>query len=508
MTTYQRAPTARVSEPVFLELEAIEKRFPGVHALKGVSLRVGRGKVVGLAGENGAGKSSLIKVLAGAYAADSGRIRIDGNVVANPSPARMIDLGVAVIYQELAQAEHLSVAENIMLGRLPKRRLGVIDWAGAEKQSLEVMRSLGFDIDPRTRLSNLSVAKRQMVEIAKAIARNARLVVLDEPSAVLGDSELAELFALIKSVSRERGVSFIYITHRLKEFFDICDEVTVMRDGSVVASSAVEDTDTDRIVQLMVGRPLSEAFPKRKSNPGKIALRLDRVCRKGVLKDISIEVRSGEIVGICGMAGAGRSEVLHAVAGADRIDTGAIELLGRVYRPSSPQHALDSGLFLLPEDRKTQGAFLQQNITFNMTATRTSASDALFISPAGQRRRVDQLMRSLKVKAVSCDTRISTLSGGNQQKVLLGRGLYSGARVFLVDEPTRGVDVGAKFEIYQVLTALAQEQDAAILMVSSDLLEVLGICDRVVVMREGCVTAILNARDTSEEEIMRYATFH
>jgi ribose transport system ATP-binding protein len=492
-----------------LEMRLIEKSFPGVHALKGVSLSVDVGEVRGLAGENGAGKSTLMKILAGAYVADGGDIYINGESVVFPSPEKMIELGIAVIYQELAQAQHLTVAENIFLGCLPTSRFGRVRWAEACRAATAVMTSLGFEIDPNAKISTLSVARRQMVEIAKAISRNAKVVVLDEPSAVLGDSELQNLFALIKRISREKGVSFIYISHRLKEFFEICDSVSVMRDGTLVATKPIQQVDSNEIIRLMVGRPMADMFPPRQRKFGDVVLELHGLTRHGVIEEITLDVRAGEIVGICGLAGSGRSEVLHAIMGADRLDAGQMVLHKAPFRPSSPRQALRHGVGLLPEDRKQQGAFLQQSVLFNLMVSRERQfAEKLFLRPRNERSVATRLISRLRIKTPSESVAIRNLSGGNQQKCLIARQVNAGCKIFLIDEPTRGVDVGAKREIYEVLSNLTDNEGAALLMVSSELPEVLGFCDRIAVMREGRLTGILDARTASEEQIMTLATVH
>jgi ribose transport system ATP-binding protein len=301
-----------------LEMKGIHKRFPGVYALKNVSFSVAKGSVHGLVGENGAGKSTLMRILSGAHPASEGTVAVDGIDIDNPNPEKMLALGVAVIYQELAQAPHLTVAENIYLGRLPKTKIGTVDWRKARSDARAILSKLNFNVDPAARIDRLSVAQRQMVEIAKAVSRDARIIVLDEPSAVLGDSELHNLFELIRTLSREEGVSFVYISHRLKELYEICHDVTVLRDGQMISSAPIEGTTTADLIKQMVGREMNDIFPARPAPQNEIRLSVGNVNRKGVLKDISFEVRRGEIFGICGLAGSGRTEVLRAIAGADR----------------------------------------------------------------------------------------------------------------------------------------------------------------------------------------------
>jgi ribose transport system ATP-binding protein len=502
-----RAETASRSsgDNPLLEMRGISKQFPGVTALKDVSFDVRGGEVHGLVGENGAGKSTLIKILSGAYQADAGEIVIDGETVQRPSPLGMLDRGIAVIYQELMLAQHLMVAENLFLGRLPRSRLGTIDWAGARRRSLSIMERLGFHVDPDARISRLSVAQRQMVGIAGAFSRNARIVVLDEPSAVLGGTELEKLFEIIRRLARQ-GVSFIYISHRLQEVFAVCDRVTVLRDGLLVGTRAIEEVDAQALISMMVGRRLADIYPQRNRRPGTVVLTIEGLSRKGVLSDIDIEVRQGEILGICGLAGSGRTELLRAIIAADRSESRSYQLRGRPFRMTGPRLAIREGLTLLPEDRKIEGCFLPQGVAFNVTISRLKAlRRSWMLSAAREREVVGGLVRRLNIRTPSLSTRISSLSGGNQQKCMIARSLNAGCAILLVDEPTRGVDVGAKREIYQLLARLADEELAAIVMVSSELPEILGLSDRIIVMRDGRIAGRFEREEASEERLMAAA---
>lgn len=494
--------TAEQSEPL-LEMLGIEKSFSGVRALNGVSFKVKPGEVHALLGENGAGKSTLMKVLAGAHQADAGDILFSGQVVSAPTPAEMIARGVAVIYQEFAQAEHLTVAENIFMNRMPRKRLQMIDWKTMAEQSVECMQRLGFSIDPIKRIDELSVAQRQMVEIARAVSRNAKLIVLDEPSAVLGDSELAKLFETIRTLQAE-GVSFIYISHRLQEIFEIAQHVTVLRDGAVVASQPINAWNTDSLIRAMVGRAVTDLFPPRNPRLGEEALRVSQLCRKGVLDNISLSLRAGEILGVCGLAGAGRSELLRAIVGADNIDAGDVWIHGQPTKVRSPRQALAKGIGFVPEDRKTEGLFLNQSVAFNILISKLANFADLSAEKADARKLVEQL----RIKTATIDLDVGHLSGGNQQKCVIAKQLNAGCTILLVDEPTRGVDVGARREIYDLLVSLTENSGLSILMVSSELPEVIGMCDRVLVMREGKVTAELSKSEASEEEIMKHACPH
>ncbi|MGN6304391.1 MAG: sugar ABC transporter ATP-binding protein [Mesorhizobium sp.] len=492
---------------VFLEMQDIEKSFPGVKALQGVSFSVGHGEVHGLVGENGAGKSTLMKILSGAYRADAGTLCLDGEAVSQPTPALMIERGVAVIYQEFAQAEHLSVAENIFMNRLPRNRFGRIDWATASREAERAMDRLGFRIDPRRRVGSLSVAQRQMVEIARAVSRDARLIVLDEPSAVLGDVELEKLFTTIRSLQAE-GVAFIYISHRLKEVFELCQRATVLRDGRMVSSRPIAEWTTDSLIQSMVGRPIADYFPQRNAQPGTEVLGVSGLTRGKVLRNIDLSLARGEIVGICGLAGAGRSELLRAIVGRDPIDSGEVRLHGKKQRIASPRKAISLGIGFAPEDRKTEGLFLSQSVKFNVTISRLgNFGPSAKLSLGKERSAVCDYVKRLRVKTPQVETAIGTLSGGNQQKCVIAKQLNAKCDVLLIDEPTRGVDVGARREIYELLVDLVEREGLAVLMVSSELPEIIGMCDRILVMREGEIAAEL-PRGASEEEIMKHATLH
>jgi len=492
-----------------LELREISKSFPGVNALSGVSLSLRRGEVRALVGENGAGKSTLMKVLSGAYAADEGEVVLFGETIRHPTPATMIARGIAVIYQELAQAPHLTVAENVLMGNLPRTRFGLVDWRQAHRRAGEVIRRLGFEIDTRARIAALSVAKRQMVEIAKALARNARIIVLDEPSAVLAQAEIDQLFEIIRELSRKDGVSFVYISHRLGEVFAISDTVTILRDGTVVHDGPSRELNTDGLIRRMVGREVGDIYPKRIAKIGDVALETKGLFASGIVENASISVRAGEIVGLFGLTGAGRSELLRAVFGADRAEGGTVLAHGREFSARRPREGIGQGLGLVPEDRKTEGLFLIQSVAFNvMSASLQRILQRGFLSPRLEREIVGGLIERLRIKTPGPSVQSQNLSGGNQQKCVLARLVSADCRILLADEPTRGVDVGAKREIYDLLVELTDRRHLAVLMASSELPEVLGLCDRLYVLREGKVVKEFDARSTSEEEVMSYAALH
>jgi ribose transport system ATP-binding protein len=506
--TETHASSPSVPPAAVLEMRGIEKVFPGAHALRAVDLMVRPGEVLGLVGENGAGKSTLIKILSGAYRRDAGTVTLAGEPVEAATPNAMLERGVAVIYQEPSLAPHLSVAENVFMGRLPTNRIGVVDWARLRQDTAVVAQRLGLDLNPRTRVGALSVARRQMVEIAKALSRDAQVIVLDEPSAVLGDAELRGLFGVIRRLA-ERGVAFIYISHRLNEVFEITDRVTIMKDGRVVADTPTRDLTHERLVRLMVGRDIGDIYPARSvTSPGREALVVRGLRRDGVLRDINLTVREGEILGIAGLAGAGRTEVLRAIHGADPIDGGEVEVFGERVHIASPREAIALGIGLLTEDRKFDGLLLQQAISPNVTVSRFDEVANHGVLQLGHERKLVQgHIKRLSIRTSGPGARVRNLSGGNQQKVILAKWLHAQCRVLLIDEPTRGVDVGAKREIYQLLRDLAT-RGVAIVMVSSELPEILGMSDRILVMREGRVSAELSRAEATEERIMNHATRH
>ncbi|PDT02128.1 D-xylose ABC transporter ATP-binding protein [Rhizobium chutanense] len=491
-----------------LALAGITKSFPGVRALKGVSFSLEPGEIRALVGENGAGKSTLMKILSGAYSADEGRIELFGEAVLDPTPAGMIARGVAVIYQELAQAPHLTVAENVLMGRLPCKG-ALIDWGEAKRRTMEVVDRLGFDVDPTARIGTLSVAKRQMVEIAKALARDAKIIVLDEPSAVLAQAEIDQLFRVVRQLARESGVAFVYISHRLREVFELSDTVTILRDGTVIHNGPSNGLTTDDLIRSMVGREVGDVFPKRTPRIGEEALSAKGISTPALLKNVSIHVRKGEIVGLFGLAGAGRTELLRAIYGADPRGAGEVSINGAMASIGSPRAGITKGLGLVPEDRKTEGLFLIQSVGFNiMSASLAQIVRFGLLSLGRERKIVNGLIERLRIRTPNAAAATQNLSGGNQQKCVLARLVSAGCEILLADEPTRGVDVGAKREIYDLLVELAEARGLAIVIASSELPEILGLCDRLYVLREGEVTAELDARTATEEDVMHFAALH
>jgi ribose transport system ATP-binding protein len=486
-----------------LEMRGIRKTFPGVVALDGVDLTLDAGEVHVLLGENGAGKSTLMKILSGACRRDAGSIRINGVDAAIQSPRDAIAQGIRVIYQELNLVPHLSVAENIFLGRAPTRIPGVIDWRRLHADTARLLGDLGLAIPPPTRVRHLSLAQRQMVEIAKALKDDASILVMDEPTSALTAREVDQLFALIARLVA-RGVAIVYITHRLDEVSRVGTRVSVLRDGRHVATRLLAETTVPELVRLMANRDLAEHFPRRRTPPGDELLRLEGVGRGHVLHDITLSLRAGEIVGVAGLLGAGRSELARVIAGADRATTGTISIRGRATAVRSPAVAIRAGIGLLPEDRKADGLVALLTVARNIALPHGRRLARFGVLSAGREAALaEPLVRDLRVKATPAQP-VRLLSGGNQQKVVLGKWLAGDARIFIFDEPTRGVDVGAKVEIYHLMNRLTAG-GAGIVMVSSELPELLGMSDRILVMHRGRIQAEFDAREATQERVLTAA---
>ncbi|MGW3461378.1 sugar ABC transporter ATP-binding protein [Streptomyces olivaceoviridis] len=488
-----------------LALKGVSKSFGAVRALRDVSLELLPGEVHALAGENGAGKSTLIKTLAGVHRPDTGQVLLDGKPVVFHGPGDARDAGIAVIYQEPTLFPDLSIAENIFMGRRPRRALGRIDHKAAHAATAALMRRLGVDLDPDRPARGLSIADQQIVEIAKALSFDARVLIMDEPTAALTGSEVARLFGVVRTL-REQGAAVLFISHRLEEIFAICQKVTTLRDGAWIASEPLAGMTEDDLVRRMVGRDLAELYPKQQVQVGDVALSVRRLTREGVFTDVSFEVRRGEIVGLAGLVGAGRTEVARAVFGVDRWDAGEVEVGGRRLTNGAPSAAMAAGLALVPEDRRAQGLVMDMSIERNigLTGLRTTARAGLVHRTAERSRSLDWAVK-LQVKYARIADAVSTLSGGNQQKVVLAKWLATGPQVLIVDEPTRGIDVGTKAEVHRLLGELAAD-GVAVLMISSDLPEILGMADRVLVMHEGRITAEIPRADATEETVMAAAT--
>ena len=487
-----------------LEMRNISKSFGGVHALHDVSLKCTPGTVHALVGENGAGKSTLIKILSGALSADSGELFFKDELLRGFSTREALDRGISVIYHELALVSQMTVAENILLGREPRNAFGLIDHSRIRSEAEALLSQLGLKIDLDTEVGDLSVAFQQMIEIAKALSKNADLIVMDEPSAILAGHELDQLFNIIQSLVN-RGVSIIYISHRLEEVFRIADVVTVLKDGQLVETESIHELTRAELVKMMVGRTLEEVFPVSNNQPGKRVLIAENISTDTVLEQVSLDLRQGEIVGLAGMVGSGRTELARALFGADPLTSGSIKINGENTYLKNPFEAIKKKISLVPEDRKEQGLFTELPIRNNITMPiLRKISQWGFLSRSKEQEIVDQSRNQLSIAMASGSQEVQYLSGGNQQKVVLAKWLQTRPEIIIMDEPTRGVDVGAKFEIYQLMRHLNQE-GIGILMISSELTEILGLSDRILVMREGRIVAELVPSETSEEQIIEYA---
>ena len=493
------------SRPPVLELRGISKRFPGVVALDTVQFDLRAGEVHVLVGENGAGKSTLVKIFSGIYQSDEGEILLDGKRVVLPDPHTAQAMGISTVHQELNLVPHLDVGQNMYLGREPLRGAGVVDWPALYRGASVQLAALGMSFDPHTKVRRLGVAMQQMTELAKALVAEARVFILDEPTAAITAEEANQLFRIVARL-RDQGAAIIFISHHLEDATRIGDRVTVLRDGKYVATLAMAETTPRDLIRLMVGRELTQQFPSRPHNPGPVALQVTNLSRKGVLEDISFEVRRGEVVGVAGLVGAGRTEVARAIFGIDRHDSGQIEIHGRAVRIANPCQAIRNRLALLPEDRKQQGLVLPLSVADNiaMAAPERLPSPPGLVPPARRIRVANRFIQALRIRTPGSSQKVVNLSGGNQQKVVLAKWLLTEADIFFFDEPTRGIDVGAKVEVYRLMNELLQ-RGAAIVMISSELPEVLGMSDRILVMRQGRIVAELEARAATQEGIMTYA---
>jgi ABC-type sugar transport system ATPase subunit len=486
----------------FLEFSGITKRFPGVLALDGVSFSVERGTCHALIGENGAGKSTLGKILAGVHTADSGELKMAGRIIQPTNPLVARELGIAMVHQELAFCPNLSVAENLCLGDLP-RRAGFVNHPELRARARAMLATIGADIDPDTIIGTLSTGREQLVQIAAAVGTGAKVIVMDEPSSSLSANETAELFRLVREL-KARGITLIYVSHRIEELFAICDNITVLRDGHHVATESIARTTPQRVVTQMIGRELLIAAPNHLTRPlGDECLRVTALSSPQKFSNINLSVRAGEIVGIAGIVGAGRSEVVEAIFGLDSAASGSLAVKGKSLPLGSLATALAAGVGLVPEDRKRQGLVLGLNCRENTCLAALPALTTFgWVRRAAEQTLAERYTKRLRVKAPSLETITAGLSGGNQQKIALAKWLARSCDVLLIDEPTRGVDVGAKAEIYQLLDELACE-GKALLVVSSELPELIGLCRRILVMREGRIAGEVGRGDFSEATLMR-----
>ncbi len=492
---------------VLLEMKNISKSFPSVKALDNVSLTVKAGTVHALMGENGAGKSTLMKCLFGIHTPDSGEILLDGKIVSFKSSKDALENGVAMVHQELNQALKRNVMDNLWLGRYPKRLGLFVSEKRMYEDSLKIFDELGIKIDPRKRMSDMPVAKRQMAEIAKAVSYNAKVIVLDEPTSSLTDKEVEQLFKIIATL-KARGCAIIYISHKMEEILKISDEVTVMRDGKHIATRPASELDMNTIIKLMVGRELDSRFPPKTNKVGDTMLEVrDLSTVYTGVSDVSFSVKKGEIVGISGLDGSGRTELLEAIFGISERKSGKIYLHGKEVKNKTPREAIKNGFAMLTEERRKNGIFSILNIRENTVISNIESYRQKLLYLSGRRMQSDteKMIRAMRIKTPDQESKIETLSGGNQQKVILGRWLLTDPEILLLDEPTRGIDVGAKYEIYQLIIELASK-GKSVIVVSGEMPELLGICQRILVMSGGRLAGELPAESATQEQIMRLAT--
>lgn len=494
-----------MSNNYLLEMKGITKKFPGVLALDKASFNLRKGEVHALIGENGAGKSTLIKILSGAYQMDEGEIIINNEKVSIQNPGEAQELGISVIYQEFNLIPYLTVAENIFLGRESMKNRCLIDTKDIIDNSKKILDDLDLGLAPDKIVNELGVAKQQMVEVAKALSMNSRIIVMDEPTAALGDHEIEQLFKTIKEL-KKRGISIIYISHRIEELWEIADRVTVLRDGQYIATTDIKEINKDKLIKQMVGRDLTEQFPVRKSAVGQEILRVDGLSQEGLLKDISFNLKKGEVLGFAGLVGSGRTELMRCIFGVDKYNDGKIFIDNKEVSINNPKAAIRQGIGFITEDRKSQGLILVRSIKENITITDLNqVIDNGFINYKEEQKLTEDFINKLKIKTPSIEQEVRYLSGGNQQKVVLAKWLLQEAKILIFDEPTRGIDVGAKKEVYNLINSLVQN-GVGVIMVSSELPEVMGMSDRILIMSHGRITGELSAPEATQEKILNYAT--
>jgi ribose transport system ATP-binding protein len=489
---------------VILEVRRISKEFPGVKALNGVDLALRRGEVHALVGENGAGKSTLIKILAGVYRKDSGEILFEGAPIELHSAHDSLQRGIKVVFQELALVPHLSVAENVFLESFPLTRGGAIDWRTLNRRTQEILGTIGLQLNPRVKVDTLTVSQQQMVEIARALSHEAKAVVMDEPTSALTPNEIRSLFEVIRRL-KGLGIGILYVSHKLEEVFELCDRVTVFRDGRLVSTKAVSETDTNAVVTDMVGRAITTLFPRTHTGRGEQVLTVRGLATDKKLKGVSFEVHAGEVVGIFGLLGAGRTELAKAIFGLDPVTAGELELRGRKLRLGSTSRSARSGLGLLTEDRKGEGLVLQMSVAQNMTLPSVKEFARLgFIRTREENAKSQEYVQRLAIKTPSLRHKVEYLSGGNQQKVLLARWLMKKLELIILDEPTRGIDVGAKAEIHRLIDELAKA-GLAVIVLTSEMPELLGVSDRILVMNGGRITGEFGREEATQEKVLAAA---
>lgn len=496
-----------MSEKIVLSVEGIVKKFPGTIALNNVHIEVNEGEVHALVGENGAGKSTLMNIISGVFPPDSGKIFFMGREVDFNNPKEAQDMGIGFVHQELSLCPHLSVAENIFMGRVPTNKIGLTDYKKLFNKSKELLELFHASFSPWDLVGNLNVAEQQIVEIGKALSLDCKLLILDEPTSSLTETETVTLFRIIKDI-KAKGISVLYISHRMAEIFEICDSITVFRDGTFVNKVKVQDVNSDDVIQMMVGRNIHNLYPKKSESVGKEVLSVRNFNKKGVFQNISFSVNKGEILGFYGLVGAGRTEVARAICGIDDRDSGEVYLNGDLVENKNYRETITNGFAYLTEDRKQQGLFLQMTIKQNITAAKLDIVTSGIVIDKHKETDISQkYVNRLNIKISSLDQKVANLSGGNQQKVMIGKWLATNPKVLIMDEPTRGIDVGAKAEIHTMLRELSN-QGITVIIISSELPEIIGMSDRVIVMHEGHITGEVVSDEISEENIIKYASDH
>lgn len=493
-----------MKQDIILKMEHIRKTFPGVVALDDVHFELRKGEVHILLGENGAGKSTLVKILSGAYQKTAGQIFLNDQEINIKNPKQAQDLGISIIYQEFNLVFHLSAGENIFLGREPYLKLGIIDRKKIFGSAQNILNDLGVEIDARSLVKELGIAQQQMVEVAKALSLDAKILIMDEPTSALTEHEIKELFATIRRL-KEKGVSIIYISHRLEELLEIGDRVTVLRDGKYIGTKNIEEITKPELIRMMVNRELKEQFPKQKAKIGEEVLRVEDLNRNEVLKNINFSLNRGEVLGIAGLLGSGRTELARALFGVDKIDSGRVYIKGKLQKITSPRHAINRGMGYLTEDRKSQGLILILSLKENVCLPSVERfSKWGVVNVKDENRATNLYVKELHIKTPTINQKVMYLSGGNQQKVVLSKWLCSKADIFIFDEPTRGIDVGSKVEIYQLMNRLTAE-GVAVIMISSELPEILGMSDRILVMNQGRIVDEFLTEQATQEKILHSA---
>ena len=488
-----------------IEMWGVDKSFGSNQVLKQAGFTLESGEVHALMGENGAGKSTLMKILTGVYTKDAGTVLVDGKEVNYKNPQEAEKAGIVFIYQELNVMFDLTVEENLFMGKEIHGKFGICDKKAMQKKAQEALNTLGVNISPKTVMSELSVGQQQMVEICKALMADAKVIIMDEPTAALTQSETVALFKVIESL-RKKGVSMVYISHRMEEIFELCDRITVLRDGSYIGVKNIPETNMNEIVKMMIGREIGERYPSRDVKIGKEVLKVKGLTRKGTFHDVSFSVRAGEVLGVSGLMGAGRTEIMQAIFGNLSYESGTIEIDGKEVKISNPRQAMEHGIGFITEDRKTEGLMLDKSIRENISLCNLGRiSKSYVISKEAEKDMVAEAIKDLHIKCFGPFHECNNLSGGNQQKVVLAKWILTNPKILILDEPTRGVDIGAKKEIYNIINKLAA-QGVAIIMVSSELPEVLGMSDNIMVVREGEVRGIISYEEANQERVMTLAT--